>query len=142
MTGYHLKTMKRFLAVVLGMTLCTVGCADPSAPVTPTPAAPTITETFTGQLLVLGSNTHTFPVQQIGGLQVTINGITPSAAVGIGVGTPSGASCLVSQTLTAVANPTAQISGTATITGNFCVIVYDVGGLVEPVNYTVTVLHS
>ena len=115
MTGYHLKTMKRFLAVVLGMSACTVGCADPPAPVTPTPATPTITETFTGQLLVLGSNTHTFPVQQIGGLQVTINGITPSAAVGIGVGTPSGASCLVSQTLTAVANPTAQISGTEVV---------------------------
>jgi hypothetical protein len=134
--------MNRFLAVALGLSLCTVGCTDPPAPVTPTPATPTVTETFTGQLLVLGSNTHTFTVQQIGGLRVTINGITPSAAVGIGVGTPSGASCLVIQSLTAVANPTAQISGTATITGSFCVHVYDVGGLVEPVNYTITVLHS
>lgn len=134
--------MKRLLAVVLGLTVCTVGCADPPAPVTPTPATPTLTETFTGQLLVLGTNSHTFTVQQVGGLRVTINGITPPAAVGIGVGTPSGANCLAIQTLTAVANPTAQISGTATITGSFCVSVFDIGGLVEPVNYTVTVLHS
>jgi len=134
--------MKGFLAVVLGLSLCTVGCADPPAPATPTPVTPTVTETFTGQLLVLGSNSHTFTVTQIGGLQVTLNGVTPPAAIGVAVGTPSGATCLPSQTLTAVADPTAQISGTATITGSFCVIVYDVGGLVEAVNYTLTVLHS
>src|SRR5262245_28532235 len=134
--------MKRFLALLLGVAVCTGGCADPPAPVTPTPAPPTLTETFTGQLLVLGSNSHTFTVQQIGGLRVTINGVTPPAAVGIGVGTPSGATCLPIQNLTAVANPSAQISGTATITGIFCVLIYDVGGLVEPVNYTITVLHS
>jgi hypothetical protein len=134
--------MKRFLAVVLGLSVCAAGCSDPPAPLTPTPAPPTLTETFTGQLLVLGSNSHTFTVQQIGGLQVTINGITPPAAIGVAVGTPSGATCLAIQNLTAVANPTAQISGTATITGSFCVSVYDVGGLVEPVNYTITVRHS
>jgi len=142
MNGYHLKTMKQLLAVVIGLGLCAAGCADPPAPATPTPVTPTVTETFTGQLLVLGSNSHTFTVSQIGGLQVTLSGITPPAAIGIAVGTPSGASCLPIQSLTAVANPTAQISGTATITGSFCVSVYDVGGLVEPVNYTVTVLHS
>jgi hypothetical protein len=134
--------MKRILAVLLGLAVSAAGCSDPVAPATPTPAPPTITETFTGQLLVLGSNSHTFTVQQIGGLQVTVNGLTPPAAVGVAVGTPSGATCLAIQSLTAVANPTAQISGTATITGSFCVRVYDVGNLVEPVNYTVTVLHS
>ena len=134
--------MKMILAVLLGLSVLAAGCSDPQAPATPTPATPTLTETFTGQLLVLGSNSHTFTVQQVGGLQVTINGVTPPAAVGIAVGTPSGATCLAIQSLTAVANPTAQISGTATITGSFCVRVYDVGNLVEPVNYTVTVLHS
>ena len=137
-----MKAMHRCLALVLGIAVCAAACADPPAPATPTPVTPTVTETFTGQLLVLGSNSHTFAVQQIGGLRVTMNGVTPPAAVGIAVGTPSGATCLPIQSLTAVANPAAQISGTATIVGNFCVIIYDVGGLVEPVNYTITVLHS
>ena len=44
--------------------------------------------------------------------------------------------------LTTVAGPGVQMSGTATVPGTFCVIVYDVGNLVEPVTYTVTVLHS
>jgi hypothetical protein len=134
--------MNRILALVLGLSLATVGCSDPVAPVTPTPATPTITETFTGTLLVLGSNTHPFTVQQVGGVKVSITGVTPGASVGIGVGTPSGANCLLIQNLTAVASPDAQLSGTATITGSFCVSVFDVGNLVESVDYTVTVLHS
>jgi hypothetical protein len=28
------------------------------------------------------------------------------------------------------------------VSGNFCVSIYDVGNMVEPVNYTVTVQHS
>jgi hypothetical protein len=134
--------MKRILALVLGLSLATLGCSDPVAPATPTPAIPTVTDTFNGTLLVLGSNTHPFTVQQIGGIKVSITGVTPGAAVGIGVGTPSGSSCLLIDHLTAVASPNAQISGTATITGTFCVSVYDVGNLVESVNYVVSVLHS
>lgn len=134
--------MKRFIAVVLGLSLYAVGCSDPEAPATPTPARPTITDTFTGRLVVLGTNTHQFTVQQVGGVQVSITGITPGAAVGIGVGTPSGANCLLIDKLTAVPSPNVQLSGTATLVGTFCVSVFDVGNLVEAVDYTVTVLHS
>jgi hypothetical protein len=120
------------------------GCSDPVVPAAPTPVAPTVTETFTGTLLQLGANSHTFSVQQIGGIKVSITKIEPSAAVGIGVGTPSTASgtCLAISNLTAVASEGTQISGTATLTGSFCVSVSDVGNLVEPVTYSITVLHS
>jgi hypothetical protein len=134
--------MKRILVLVLGVSLATVGCSDPVAPITPTPAVPTLTETFNGNLLILGSNTHQFTVLQVGGLRVSVTGVTPGAAVGVGVGTPSGANCLLAESLTAVPGPNPQISGTATITGTFCVSVYDVGNLVEAVDYVVTVLHS
>jgi hypothetical protein len=134
--------MKRMFALVLGVTLATAGCSDPVAPVTPTPAPATLTDTFTGQLLILGSNTHQFTVNQIGAIRVSVNSVTPGAAVGIGVGTPSGSNCQLLQDLPVVAGPNPQISGTATITGTFCVSIYDVGNLVEAVNYVVTVQHS
>jgi hypothetical protein len=134
--------MKRIFVLVLGISLTTAGCSDPVAPITPTPAVPTVTDTFNGTLLILGSNTHQFTVQQVGGIKVSVTGITPGAAVGLGVGTPSGANCLLVQNLTAVPGPNPQISGTATITGTFCVSVFDVGNLVESVDYVVTVLHS
>ena len=134
--------MKRSLVTVLGLSLLMAGCGDPVPPSAPTPAVPTIPETFTGTLLTLGANTHQFTVQQVGGLKVSIISVDPSAAVGIGVGTPSSGSCRVLSNLTTVAGPGVQLSGTATVTGTYCVSVYDVGNLVEPVSYTVTVLHS
>ena len=138
--------MKRpFFALVAFVAVFAItACSDPVVPAAPTPVAPTITETFTGTLLQGGSNSHPFSVQQIGGIRVSITKIEPSAAVSVGVGTPSTASgtCLAITSLTAVASAGTQISGTATIAGSFCVAVTDIGNLVEPVTYTITVLHS
>ena len=134
--------MKRILVTVLGLSLLTAACADPVPPAAPTLAPATIPESFSDTLLVLGANMHTFAVSQVGTMKVTLVSVTPPAAVSLGVGTPSGAACLVINNLTTVAGPGAQLSGAATVTGNFCVSIIDVGNLVEPVTYTVTVLHS
>jgi hypothetical protein len=119
-------------------------CSDPATPPTPIPVVPTVLDTFTGTLLQFGTNSHPFAVQAIGGIKISVTSIDPSAAIGIGIGTPSTASgsCLVLTQVTSVASTGVQISGNATLTGNFCVAVSDVGNLVEPVNYTITVLHS
>ena len=110
----------------------------------PTPVSATISEAFTGTLFVAGTNVHPFAVTQVGGLQVIISSVDPSAALGIGIGTPSvtTGTCTVITTLTIVAGPGAQLSGTTTLSGNFCVQVYDVGNLVESVAYAITVIHS
>ncbi|MBI3490750.1 MAG: hypothetical protein HY047_02995 [Acidobacteria bacterium] len=136
--------MKKILTVVLSATLLMGACGDPTPPAAPTPVTPTTTETFTGTLLLAGNNIHTFTVSQVGGVKVSLTSVSPSAAVGIGVGTPSTATgtCLLLGDLTAVGGPSIQMSGTATVTGTFCVAVFDVGNLVESVTYTITVLHS
>ena len=142
MSRYHVKTMKQILAVAFGLALSASACSDPPVPVAPTPAPPTIPETFSGVVLPLGTSVNTFAVQQVGTIQVSLTSVSPPASVGIGVGTPSGANCLLLDNLTVVAGPNAQMTGTATVTGNFCVSVFDAGNLVESVNYTVSVLHS
>jgi hypothetical protein len=136
--------MKRILATVLGLTLFATACTDPVAPPAPTPAAPTITEAFNDTLIQLGSNTHLFTVQQVGGLRVSISDVSPAAEVIFGIGTQSLVSCTLLSQVKYVPGTatTAQLSGTATTTGQFCVMVYDSGTLAEPVTYTVTVLHS
>jgi hypothetical protein len=135
---------KRILVVMLSLMLTAVGCSDPIAPPAPTPVSPTIEEPFTGTLLVSGTNVHPFAVQQVGGLKVIITSVDPSAAIGIGIGTPSvtTGTCTALSSLTTVAGPGAQLSGTTTVTGNFCVQVSDVGNLVESVAYAITVIHS
>ena len=135
---------RSLLAAALTVALVAAGCSDPELPAAPTPATPTITDTFTGTLVQFGANSHPFSVQQVGGIRVVVNSIEPSAAIQIAVGTPSTASgvCLGLSSTIGVASPGAQLSGTATVVGNFCIAVSDVGNLVEPVNYTITVLHS
>src|SRR5439155_24937036 len=113
MVGRRMRRLFASFAVFAAFAL--FGCSDPIVPPAPKPVNPTITETFTGTLLQLGVNSHPFTVQQIGGIQVSITKIDPSAAVSLGVGTPSTASgtCLVINSLTAVVATGVQISGTA-----------------------------
>jgi hypothetical protein len=136
-----MRTMKRILLIV-GLSLFTAACADPVLPQAPTPVAPTITEAFTDTLLQFGTNTHQFGVQQVGGLKVSLTNVSPPAAVLFGVGTHSLTGCALISQQKYEPGSTAQLSGTATTPGQFCVMIYDVGTLTEPVTYTVTVLHS
>ena len=117
-------------------------CSDPVPPTTPTPAEPTITETFSDTLLVGGANTHQFLVTTIGGVKVTLTSVNPAAAVGLGVGFPSLGSCTLLDRVETVAGNSIQLSGTANAPGNLCVEIFDVGNLVEPATYTINVLHS
>ena len=134
--------MKRTFLAVLGAALVTAGCSDPLPPTTPTPAVPTRTDTFSDTLLQLGANTHSFTVIEYGGVKVTLNSLEPGAVVGLGIGTPSFGSCSVADKVEAVAGAAVQLSGTATVPGLFCVTIFDVGNVVEPTAYTITVLHS
>ncbi len=134
--------MKRILWVVLGAVLATAGCSDPIPPATPSVVPPTITDTFADTLLVLGANTHSFTVTAVSGLKVNLNSLQPGAAVGLGVGTFGSTGCLIMDRITTVAGQTAQLSGTATVPGLYCVEVFDLGNLVEPVSYNINVLHQ
>jgi hypothetical protein len=134
--------MKRILWAVLGAVLIATACGDPVAPTPPTPAVPTVLDTFSDTLLVLGSNTHQFTVSAIGGVKVTLASVVPGASVGLGIGTPSAGSCSIIDHITAVAGQAVQLSGTTTVPGAYCILIYDLGNLVEPAVYTINVLHS
>jgi hypothetical protein len=140
--------MKRILWAVLGAALITSACADPTAPTTPTPAAPTIAETFSDTLLVAGANTHSFTVNALGGVRVTLASVAPDVKVGLGIGTPSLGSCSLLQRVDATASNAVQLSGTATVPGLYCILIFDIvgtdglGTLTEPAVYTINVLHS
>jgi hypothetical protein len=142
--------MKRILWAILAGAVMTTACADPTAPVTPTPVTPTIRETFSDTLLLLGTNMHQFNVSAIGGVQITLSSVDPAAPVGIGVGTPSLGSCSVIQRVDpATAGPSVLLSGTTTVPGAYCVVIYDpadpttgLGRLTVPVAYVINVLHS
>jgi hypothetical protein len=139
--GSRTDKMKKRHWVALGMALLTAACSPPT-PAAPTPVAPTIVESFTGTLTVLGTNQHPFLVRQVGGVRVTLSSVDPAASVRIGLGTISGPTCVVVTSVLADPGSTPQLSGTATVTGNFCVSISDPGSLAEQVTYTVALIHS
>lgn len=132
------------IAAALGIItmMLAPACSDPTLPPAPVVAPATITETITGTLSPSSTNQQTFTVTQVGSVRVTLVDVEPSAAIGIGIGTPSVAGCLTAASNTAVAGSTTLLSGTATVAGSFCVSISDVGNLVEPVQYTILVIHS
>ncbi len=134
--------MRTLHSVALATALLTAAC-NPNTPATPTPVAPTIVESFTGTLTVLGTNQHPFSVRQVGGVKVTLSSVDPAASVRIGLGTISGPTCVVvTSILVDPGAPAPQLSGTATVTGNFCVSISDPGTLAEQVTYTIDLIHS
>ncbi len=92
---------------------------------------------------MLGTNQHPFSVRQVGGVKVTLSSVDPAASVRIGLGTISGPTCVVvTSILVDPGAPAPQLSGTATVTGNFCVSISDPGTLAEQVTYTIDLIHS
>lgn len=132
--------------LMLGFSLeaCTTGGSSASNSLL-APSAAITTETFAGTVDVGSGDSHTFSVAQSGGqLNVTLTAAGPPSTIymGIGVGTPSGASCalLTSAQVLTQAGTTAQLSGTVNA-GTYCVQVFDAGNQTSQVSYAVTVTH-
>jgi hypothetical protein len=135
-------------------TALAAACGGSSDATTVTaPTGTVVTETFTGTLNppvngVLQANIHTFTVTTAGGsINVTLVSAGPPSTiqVGLGLGNPSSTgTCsfipgFVQQTS---AGSTAQISGAGAPAGAYCVAVGDIGNVLQPVSYTVTVAHT
>ena len=106
----------------------------------PTPIDPVIVE-FSGTLTVNGAQIHPFATDG-GTVVATLISLAPDPLINIGLslGTWNGAACQI-----IIANTTAiqgtNVIGTASITGNLCVYIQDVGNLTEPASYVVRVVH-
>jgi hypothetical protein len=134
--------MKLMVGTICAIALACAACSDPAAPPAPSVSGATVTDTFSGTLTVGGSNFHPVTVQQVSRFLVTLTSVAPAAALGISVGTLGNGICApLSSSPAVVPGGTAALSGTA-LAGSLCVTVFDVGNLVEPVTYTISVAHS
>ncbi len=133
--------------LVLGLVLSGVlaaGCGeDNTSPTSPTTPAGPVTETFTSNLTVQGSAWRLISAAQGGTLSATITSASqPSSVVGFGLGIQGGSTtgCLLSHAVTAAAGSAPQL--TAPIdAGVYCVKIFDVGGLSDPMGFTITIVR-
>jgi hypothetical protein len=124
-------------ALALGLS----ACGSSSTPSTsPTTSSGLTTDTFTGTVVVGGSDFKTFSVAQPGEVDVTLT--VAAVPMGLAVGLPGGSGCvaLSGASTTATAGSAAQVAGKVSA-GSFCILVSDVGNATGPVAYTVTVVH-
>jgi hypothetical protein len=134
----------RFVALA-GMALLVANCSSSTSPsATRTPASPTTTEPFVATLGVGGTKFYSFSVSQYGTVNVNLNNVDaadgPSAVpLGVGIGAPSGTGC-AGNTIPLSAGPTALVTGVYE-PGVYCALVYDVGSLVVPVRFNVSIAH-
>jgi len=109
-----------------------------------TVASPTTTEAFSGTLEVASAASFAFVVLENGTVNVTlveVGGtlVPPTIMLGLGIGTPSGRGCSSSPTMVqAGAEP--QVSVTLA-PGRYCVGLSDVGNLLAPATFFITIAH-
>ncbi len=124
--------------VVLGFT---IACTD--TPTSPTEVADASKQPFSSLLVPKGTAARAFTVSTRGTVSVTLSSTTPAGTVvGLGVGIPraNGAGCSLSQSQETVAGPLPQITVTAEA-GLYCVQIFDVGTLAEPLPFTLSISH-
>jgi hypothetical protein len=131
---------------MLLLACAVAGCDDDNTPTTPTPPAPTVTETFSGEVAQNGAATHTFSVAANGPVTATLKTIgadnTLVVSFSLGNWDTVNAACSV-----VLANDKATggavLSGTMSAAGTLCARVGDVGNIQagSKAAYSIEVVH-
>jgi hypothetical protein len=131
---------------VLVLGLFTGACGS-NTPTTPTTPAQPSTEMFSGTLPVQGSSFYSFTVAATGNVSITLASLVPTApgpavntVMGLGVGTPNGTDCSVTNSVTTAPGLTAQLVNSLA-PATYCAKIYDLGQLTVPVDFTVRIVH-
>jgi len=135
--------MSRFtLAALVAAALSMSACGD-NSPTTPTPIPPSsVTDTFSGTLTVNGATTFPFSVSSSGAVYLTLTSVADtSVIVGMSLGTFSVTGVCSAVLSNDAAVQGASITGSATNIGTLCARVYDVGKVVSPLDYQISVTH-
>jgi hypothetical protein len=136
-----MQRLIRYLMLVALIGVLTACSDDPITPTTPTPR-PMVTETFSGTVNRNGAVTHNFTTEASGTVTVTLTTLGPNSAlvVGMSLGTSNGSTCTLVITKDDATQGTVVNGGVSSL-GSVCVRIYDVGNIVDPITYEITVVH-
>lgn len=137
--------MSRFkFAAMLAIALSAAACSNNDTITSPTTTTPvSVTDTFNGTLNRNGATSFPFNVSAQGAVYATLTSVadsTISMGLGLGIWNTTTSTCSI-----VLANDAAlqgaTVTGSATNIGQLCVRVYDVGTVVAPLDYQLTVVH-
>jgi hypothetical protein len=132
----------RLTLSVIGLSaaIMLAGCGSDSTPTTPSNTSKTVTENWSSVVAPGGASTRSFTVNSAGAIVVTL---TAGPTVGLGIGLPrtSGGGCRLGVSVNASPATTPQIS-TQADAGQYCVQVYDLGTLTDPIGFALKIEHQ
>ena len=138
--------MSRFkFAATLAIALSAAACSNNNTVTAPTPTTTpvSVTDTFNGTLNRNGAASFPFNVSAQGVVYATLTSVADTTVpMGFSLGIWNTTTSVCSMVLSndaAVQGTT--LTGSATNIGQLCVRVYDVGKLVDPLDYQLTVVH-
>jgi len=116
------------------------GCGSNSTPTTPSNPSSTVKENWSSVVAPGGASTRSFTVNSAGNIVVTL---TAGPTVGLGIGLPrtNGGGCRLGVSVVAASFNNKQIS-TQADAGQYCVQVFDLGTLTDPVGFALTIEHQ
>ena len=132
-----MRTICAAALAVGAAALFTIGCrgiVDPSQ---------NQIETFSGTVNPQGFSQHPFSVNRTGEISIKITALAPLNNVPVGIiwAQASSAGSCVAVIQSAIANLNIPAIAGQIFSGNYCVLVYDLGILTAPETYTVLVSH-
>jgi hypothetical protein len=143
-----MRNHPRFFLSIMTLALSAAACGGVSttSPASTAVASPTATETFTGTLAVGGSAFYSFRVLVNGTVNVTLvsvagTNVDPAVTLGLNAGEPSGTGCSTVDTVNAQAGVSAPQLSLTLSPGRYCARVSDIGNLIAPATFTVTIDH-
>ena len=125
--------------IALSAAMIFAGCGSDNTPTTPSNTSTTVTENWSSVVAPGGASTRSFTVTSAGTIVVTL---TAGPTVGLGVGLPrtSGGGCRLGVSANASPGTAPQISAQADA-GQYCVQVYDLGTLTDPIGFALKIEH-
>ena len=123
------------------VALLATACSGSSTPTTPSTTSKAMSESWSSVVAPGGMSSRSFTVNTSGTIAVTLTS-AGAATLGLGVGLPrvTGGGCRLGVTVNASPGSSPQINAAADA-GQYCVQVYDLGTLQDPVAFALKIDH-
>ena len=131
--------LRHFVLPSIVIALFATACGDDNTSTTPSPTTST-NESWSGVVAPGGQSTRSFTVNASGTIAVTLTAADTTLGVGIGLPRVTGGGCRLGVSVNTSAGSSPQISAPADA-GQYCVQVYDLGTLRDPVGFSLKIDH-
>lgn len=141
MSAAHKRTSLRgSVSPWLVIACFATGCGGNSTPTTPTTTSAATSEGWSSVVAPGGQSSRSFTVNSSGTIVVTLTAADVTLGLGVGLPRVTGGGCRLSVSVNTSAGSSPQISAPADA-GQYCVQVFDLGTLRDPVGFSLKIDH-